>query len=308
MAKEGLGFEITELRLGLPGDNRPSSLDKNEKKRCFSEIASADDENSSSTGDRKNQNNSTQIVGWPPVCSYRKKSNAAQVETSKLYVKVSMDGAPFLRKIDLKTQKGYSDLSAAFEELFRCYGIGGMWKDSDSSEYIPIYEDKDGDWMLVGDVPWEMFTESCKRLRIMKRSDAKAFKKNVTGYKHHRSELEGNRTYVSGESRAETASKNNSKRAFSKTVDMNLASSSKDQSETNPAFAGKLPPLKAQMVGWPPVRSFRKSVLKSCKYVKLLSALEKIFTSFTIHNYVNERKLMDPVNGECSSRHADGYV
>lgn len=24
-----------------------------------------------------------------------------------------------------------------------------------SSEYVPTYEDKDGDWMLVGDVPWE---------------------------------------------------------------------------------------------------------------------------------------------------------
>lgn len=23
------------------------------------------------------------------------------------------------------------------------------------SEYILTYEDKDGDWMLVGDVPWE---------------------------------------------------------------------------------------------------------------------------------------------------------
>ena len=22
------------------------------------------------------------------------------------------------------------------------------------SEYVPTYEDKDGDWMLVGDVPW----------------------------------------------------------------------------------------------------------------------------------------------------------
>lgn len=22
-------------------------------------------------------------------------------------------------------------------------------------EYIPTYEDKDGDWMLVGDVPWK---------------------------------------------------------------------------------------------------------------------------------------------------------
>lgn len=24
-----------------------------------------------------------------------------------------------------------------------------------SSDYVPTYEDKDGDWMLVGDVPWE---------------------------------------------------------------------------------------------------------------------------------------------------------
>lgn len=23
------------------------------------------------------------------------------------------------------------------------------------SEYAPTYEDKDGDWMLVGDVPWK---------------------------------------------------------------------------------------------------------------------------------------------------------
>lgn len=22
-------------------------------------------------------------------------------------------------------------------------------------EYLPTYEDKDGDWMLVGDVPWK---------------------------------------------------------------------------------------------------------------------------------------------------------
>ena len=25
----------------------------------------------------------------------------------------------------------------------------------DGAEYVLTYEDKDGDWMLVGDVPWE---------------------------------------------------------------------------------------------------------------------------------------------------------
>ncbi|TQD99607.1 hypothetical protein C1H46_014743 [Malus baccata] len=39
-------------------------------------------------------------------------------------------------------------------------------------QYVLTYEDKYGDWMLVGDVPWKMFIESCKRIRLMKSSDA----------------------------------------------------------------------------------------------------------------------------------------
>uniref|UniRef100_A0A803NZZ3 Auxin-responsive protein n=2 Tax=Cannabis sativa TaxID=3483 RepID=A0A803NZZ3_CANSA len=89
-----------------------------------------------------------------------------------------MDGAPFLRKLDLSTMHnkgGYSHLALALENLFGCFGIGEGLKDGESCEFVPIYEDKDGDWMLVGDVPWEMFVESCKRLRIMKKSDAMGF-------------------------------------------------------------------------------------------------------------------------------------
>uniref|UniRef100_A0A0A9GHD4 Auxin-responsive protein n=1 Tax=Arundo donax TaxID=35708 RepID=A0A0A9GHD4_ARUDO len=40
------------------------------------------------------------------------------------------------------------------------------------TEYMPTYEDKDGDWMLVGDVPWRMFVDTCQRLRLMKSSEA----------------------------------------------------------------------------------------------------------------------------------------
>ncbi|KAK3020556.1 hypothetical protein RJ639_047468 [Escallonia herrerae] len=148
MATQGLGLEITELRLGLPG----GGPEKNEKKRMFSEI---EGEGNSSNGHGKTQNKS-QVVGWPPVCSYRKKNSFNGRETAKTYVKVSMDGAPFLRKIDLSAPgKGYSDLVMALEKLFGCFGIAEPMKDADSSEYVPIYEDKDGDWMLVGDVPWE---------------------------------------------------------------------------------------------------------------------------------------------------------
>ncbi|PIA65272.1 hypothetical protein AQUCO_00100625v1 [Aquilegia coerulea] len=175
MAKEGLGLEITELRLGLPGGSC-SSKEKNEKKRVFSNIV-VEDENSSNTMDQRKNQNKNQIVGWPPVCSYRKKNNnnvKIESDGSKCYVKVGMDGTPFLRKIDLNIHKGYADLVFSFGKLFGCFSSGGVLKDSEGFEYTAIYEDKDGDWMLVGDVPWEMFIESCKRLRIMKRSDARA--------------------------------------------------------------------------------------------------------------------------------------
>lgn len=120
MAKEGLGLEITELRLGLPGGGQEI---RNEKKRVFSEIIGWDGRDVEASGDRKSQTTSkNQVVGWPPVCSYRRKNSFSNNE--KLYVKVSMDGAPFLRKIDLSMHKGYSDLALALEELFGCFGMG----------------------------------------------------------------------------------------------------------------------------------------------------------------------------------------
>ncbi|GFP80899.1 auxin-responsive protein iaa8 [Phtheirospermum japonicum] len=88
-----------------------------------------------------------------------------------LFVKVSMDGAPYLRKVDLRTYSTYQELSSALEKMFSCFTLGqcgpqGAQKRevmSESklrdllhgSEYVLTYEDKDGDWMLVGDVPWE---------------------------------------------------------------------------------------------------------------------------------------------------------
>lgn len=139
-----------------------------------------------------------QVVGWPPVRSFRCKTLAANPKPTEegegksganaLYVKVSMDGAPYLRKVDLKMYSRYQELSSALEKMFSCFTIGqcgshgipGRDGLSESklmdllhgSEYVLTYEDKDGDWMLVGDVPWEMFVDSCKRLRIMKGSEA----------------------------------------------------------------------------------------------------------------------------------------
>ncbi|CAK9161507.1 unnamed protein product [Ilex paraguariensis] len=151
-----------------------------------------------------NDNNSApaakaQVVGWPPIRSFRKSTMATNSAKNSdgvdeksgsgcIYVKVSMDGAPYLRKVDLKTFRNYAELSSALEKMFSCFTIGqctshglrGREGLSESclmdllhgSEYVLTYEDKDGDWMLVGDVPWAMFTDSCKRLRIMKGSEA----------------------------------------------------------------------------------------------------------------------------------------
>ncbi|XP_028756085.1 auxin-responsive protein IAA27-like [Neltuma alba] len=142
-----------------------------------------------------------QVVGWPPIRSYRRNTMACSLTKNNddeeegkpeacgcLYVKVSMDGAPYLRKVDLSMYTDYMQLSSALEQMFTCFTVGecasGGFPGKDGlsesslrdllhvSEYVVTYEDKDGDWMLVGDVPWEMFTESCRRLRIMKGSEA----------------------------------------------------------------------------------------------------------------------------------------
>lgn len=99
-------------------------------------------------------------MGWPPIRSYRKNSlqhKRGDAETvSGTYVKVSMDGAPYLRKIDLNVYSGYQQLLKALENMFKL--TVGEYSEREGYKgppYAPTYEDKDGDWMLVGDVPWQ---------------------------------------------------------------------------------------------------------------------------------------------------------
>ncbi|KAL3381672.1 hypothetical protein AABB24_001672 [Solanum stoloniferum] len=215
----------TELRLGLPGanGNEVESTNKNNGKRVFSEtvdlklnLSNSKDstlmDNINQVDNMKEKKNNivvpssndpakppakAQVVGWPPVRSFRKNVMTVQKNTTgagessgtgtgAAFVKVSVDGAPYLRKVDLKMYKSYQQLSDALGKMFSSFTIGNCgsqgFKDFmnesklidllNGSDYVPTYEDKDGDWMLVGDVPWEMFVDSCKRLRIMKGSEA----------------------------------------------------------------------------------------------------------------------------------------
>ncbi|OMO96339.1 AUX/IAA protein [Corchorus olitorius] len=212
-----INFEETELRLGLPGGKgNDGESTKNNGKRGFSETVdlklnlSTTKEAVADEAEKKEKSNPSkppakaQVVGWPPVRNFRKNIMAVQknssddgekagsstatttTTTAAAFVKVSMDGAPYLRKVDLKLYKSYQELSDALGKMFSSFTIGNCGSQGmkdfmnesklidllNGSEYVPTYEDKDGDWMLVGDVPWEMFVNSCKRLRIMKGSEA----------------------------------------------------------------------------------------------------------------------------------------
>ena len=52
----------------------------------------------------------------------------AKAGPGALFVKVSMNGAPYLRKIDLKNYSKYQELSSALEKMFSCFTIGEQFQ------------------------------------------------------------------------------------------------------------------------------------------------------------------------------------
>ncbi|KAK4418441.1 Auxin-responsive protein IAA13 [Sesamum alatum] len=172
----------------------------------------------------------SQVVGWPPIRTYRMNSLANHAKSpvtedffstadkceskniivdktnhgsnannnvakekgrlkTSLFVKVNMDGIPIGRKVDLNAHSCYKTLAHALDDMFRPSAAVGAKRSNveeqvliaatrqplrlldGSSDFVLTYEDKEGDWMLVGDVPWEMFLNSVRRLRIMRTAD-----------------------------------------------------------------------------------------------------------------------------------------
>ncbi|CAI0465599.1 unnamed protein product [Linum tenue] len=226
MASCDLNLRATDLCLGLPGAGKlqaPDFVDapttKASGKRGFSETVDlklnlhsnnkldghdADNNNHLDTNESAAKSAAAtkppakaQVVGWPPVRSYRRNvmaitthkssgeedgkkkkmtmtSSASPAAAAAALVKVCMDGAPYLRKVDLKMYSSYQQLSDALAKMFSSFTMGNYGAEGmidfmnerklmdllNSSEYVPSYEDKDGDWMLVGDVPWEYVSKS----------------------------------------------------------------------------------------------------------------------------------------------------
>ncbi|XP_066399800.1 auxin-responsive protein IAA26-like [Miscanthus floridulus] len=130
----------------------------------------------------------TELTLGPPGVNARKarrarKNGQHQQPSSssgmmQAFVKVSMDGTPYLRKVDVAAYDDYGELVEALNELFCCCSIGLMDGYGDW-EHAVVYEDGDGDWMLVGDVPWEMFVSSCKRMKVMRSCEARGLSSNA---------------------------------------------------------------------------------------------------------------------------------
>ncbi|CAO2182941.1 unnamed protein product [Urochloa humidicola] len=151
---------------------------------------------------------STPVVGWPPIRSFRRnlangssskqstgpqKDQASTKEkpacTKNPLIKINMDGIPIGRKVDLAAYDSYERLSLAVKELFHgflqaqkdlsCAESPQLGEDekifsrllNGSGEYTLVYEDNEGDKMLVGDVPWNVFVSTAKRLRVLRSSE-----------------------------------------------------------------------------------------------------------------------------------------
>lgn len=147
------------------------------------------------------------VVGWPPIRSSRKNLSGNSMpskvvpETSKSiekdatlgnleknrFVKINMEGIPIGRKVNLKAYNSYEELSIAIDQLFSgLLAVQGNSSATESKmeepkiiegsiagngEYTLVYEDDEGDRILVGDVPWNMFVSSARRLRVLKSSE-----------------------------------------------------------------------------------------------------------------------------------------
>uniref|UniRef100_A0A0D9Y6Z9 Auxin-responsive protein n=1 Tax=Oryza glumipatula TaxID=40148 RepID=A0A0D9Y6Z9_9ORYZ len=161
----------TDLRLGLSLSTSSSSS----LLQAAAAAAAADDSIPSTP------RNSQVHADWPPIKPFLRsalqKASAAgggggARRRRTLFVKVYMEGVPIGRKLDLLLLDGYDSLliklchmfktPITYADVMECHQqVPGQ-----KAAHVLTYEDQDGDWMMVGDVPWELFLSSVKKLRI----------------------------------------------------------------------------------------------------------------------------------------------
>ncbi|WCJ30302.1 indole-3-acetic acid inducible 29 [Euphorbia peplus] len=131
-----------------------------------------------------------ELVGWPPIKSWRKKAlhhhqqhqqhgninhnhnlNNDNDErhgggSNSMYVKVKMEGVAISRKINLRLFNSYQTLTRFLIDMFPKCQHDVEEEEENGRVYTLTYQDKDGDWLLAGDVPWQTFIESVQRLEL----------------------------------------------------------------------------------------------------------------------------------------------
>ncbi|KAJ8623566.1 hypothetical protein MRB53_032095 [Persea americana] len=116
-------------------------------------------------------NSRDQPADWPPIkpllrSTLAENGNHRQHQAT-FFVKVYMEGVPIGRKLDLFAHDSYEGLIRTLGCMFRTTVLcSDFAQASSSNSHVLTYEDKEGDWMMVGDVPWEMFLTTVKRLKI----------------------------------------------------------------------------------------------------------------------------------------------
>ncbi|CAL5046216.1 unnamed protein product [Urochloa decumbens] len=138
------------------------------------------DDGDSDGVDGETSNKRRRLVGWPPVkCAHRRSCVAG----GGGYVKVNMEGVAIGRKVDVSLHGSYEELLRTLAGMFpppsADTGAGGAIAEEAAPAatrhergrghrlYVVTYEDGEGDWLLVGDVPWDAFAKSVKRLKIL---------------------------------------------------------------------------------------------------------------------------------------------
>lgn len=122
-----------------------------------------------------NEEKENGVVGWPPIKSWRKNvrchrgngrggcggSGGGGLCENSMYVKVMMEGFGIGRKVDLSLHHSYETLTNTLMLMFEKYCNNGQ-------RYRLTYQDKEGDWLLAGDVPWGSFIQTVQRLKLLK--------------------------------------------------------------------------------------------------------------------------------------------
>ncbi|CDY46058.1 BnaC01g35050D [Brassica napus] len=99
---------------------------------------------------------------WPPITLKGLRLHQRGYDTA-LFVKVYMEGVPIGRNLENLSHIYFRGLVSS-----NVHTLSLVLTDDnrDRKQHVLTYQEKGGDWMMVGDITWDMFLETVRRLRI----------------------------------------------------------------------------------------------------------------------------------------------